>query len=359
MTLSVSGDSITFNDLSVQNTAATGFGFKNRIINGGMQIDQRNAGASVANIAGNQYQLDRFQILTSVSSKFTTQQNAGGVTPPTGFSKYFGITSSSAYAIGAGDYFILGQLIEGFNTADLAFGTANAKSVTLSFQVYSSLTGTFGGALQNSSSNRCYPFSYSIPTANTWTTIYITVAGDTTGTWVGATNGTGLQVWFGLGVGSTYSATAGAWGTSGFSATGAVSVVGTSGATFYITGVQLEKGSVATSFDYRDYGRELIMCQRYFYVIPSAVQYSGATCFSTNRVLGSFSCATTFRATPTVIGAANSIYYFTSGAANLSSAVSLQASLQGTVSVDITATATTGNSGVISTNSPLTLTAEL
>ena len=239
-------------------------GFKNRIINGAMMIDQRNAGASVANTAGNQYTLDRFQVLTSVSSKFTVQQNAGGVTPPTGFSKYLGITSSSAYAIGAGDYFLIGQLIEGFNTADLAFGTANAKSITLSFQVYSSLTGTFGGALQNSSSNRCYPFSYSIPTANTWTTISITVAGDTTGTWVGATNGVGLSVWFGLGVGSTLSATAGAWGTSGFSATGATSVVGTSGATFYITGVQLEKGSTATSFDYRPYGTELALCQRYY-----------------------------------------------------------------------------------------------
>jgi len=239
------------------------FGFKNRIINGAMVLDQRNAGASVT--PNNVYTLDRWNAVNSQTSKFTIQQNAGSVTPPVGFSNYLGITSSSAYSITSADYFGIYQPIEGFNTADLQWGTANAKTVTLSFQVYSSLTGTFGGSLRNSAVNRSYPFSYTISSANTWTTISVTIAGDTTGTWIGATNGVGLYATFSIGMGSTYSGTAGAWaGSNLLSATGATSVVGTNGATFYITGVQLEVGSTATSFDYRSIGTELALCQRYF-----------------------------------------------------------------------------------------------
>jgi hypothetical protein len=236
---------------------------KNRLINSAMVIDQRNAGASV-NPTDGQFTLDRWTIYRTQASKLTVQQNAGSVTPPTGFSKYLGITSSSAYSVVSSDYFLLAQPIEGFNTADLGWGTANAKTVTLSFQIYSSLTGTFGGSLQNNGATRSYPFTYTISSANTWTNISVTVAGDTSGTWVGATNGVGMYVYFGLGVGSTYSGTAGAWaGANYLSATGATSVVGTNGATFYITGVQLEVGSTATSFDYRPYTTELQLCQRY------------------------------------------------------------------------------------------------
>jgi hypothetical protein len=230
-----------------------------------MQIDQRNAGASVTVTTVN-YPVDRWFGEGSQSSKFTVQQNAGSVTPPVGFSNYLGATSSATTSLGATDYFILQQRIEGFNFADLAWGTANAKTVTLSFQVYSSLTGTFGGAFLNGANSRAYPFTYSIPVANTWTTISITIAGDTTGTWVGATNGTGLKVIFSLGTGSTYSGTAGAWASALYiSATGATSVVGTNGATFYITGVQLEVGSTATPFERRLYNQELANCQRYYF----------------------------------------------------------------------------------------------
>jgi hypothetical protein len=229
-----------------------------------MTIDQRNAGASVT-VTGLNFSVDRWFGEGSQSSKFTMQQNAGSVTPPAGFTNYLGATSSAATSLGPTDYFIIQQRIEGFNFADLGWGTANAKTVTLSFQVYSSLTGTFGGVFLNNANNRSYPFSYSIPAANTWTTISITIAGDTTGTWVGATNGTGLKVIFSLGTGSTYSGTAGAWaGSLLISATGATSVVGTSGATFYITGVQFEVGTQATSFEYRQYGTELALCQRYY-----------------------------------------------------------------------------------------------
>jgi hypothetical protein len=262
MSVSYGGDSITFADGSVN---SSGFiGHRNRIINGAMVIDQRNAGASVTQGISQAYTIDRWACYGTVASKFTVQQNAGSVTPPAGYSNYLGVTSSSAYSIGATDIFRVVQYIEGFNTADLGFGAAGATTVTLSFWVRSSLTGTFGGILGNSSVDYNYPFSYTISSANTWEQKSITITGATSGTWL-KTNGIGFYVVFGLGVGSTYSAAAGSWTTSVInSATGATSVVGTNGATFYITGVQLERGSTASSFEYRSYGAELALCQRYY-----------------------------------------------------------------------------------------------
>jgi hypothetical protein len=246
------------------------FGFKNRIINGAMVIDQRNAGASVTPTSGAfTYTVDRWSGYASQASKYTVQQNAGSVTRPAGFTNYLGVTSSSAYSVVSGDIFMLTQPIEGFNVADLNWGTSNAQTVTLSFWVRSSLTGTFGGVLQNGSANRSYPFTYTISSANTWEQKSVTIAGDTSGTWL-TNNGAGIYLCFGLGVGSAYSGSAGAWsGSALYSATGAVSVVGTNGATFYITGVQLEKGSTATSFDVRPYGTELALCQRYYYRVST------------------------------------------------------------------------------------------
>jgi hypothetical protein len=262
--VSVTGTLSASDGISVANT----FGFKNRIINGGMVIDQRNAGASStpAGSGAGTYTLDRWCYQASATGKFTVQQNAGSVTPPAGFSKYLGLTVASAVTIGSGDYFGIYQAIEGQNVSDLGWGAAGAATVTLSFWVRSSLTGTFGGSVENGNSDRSYPLTYTISSANTWEQKTVTVAGDTTGTWL-TTNGVGIYIRFGLGVGSTYSGTAGAWAAGDKeSATGAVSVVGTAGATFYITGVQLEKGSTATSFDFRAYSTELAMCQRYCYV---------------------------------------------------------------------------------------------
>ena len=238
-------------------------GARNRIINGDMRIDQRNAGAATANtISG--YTLDRWYVLQTTTGKLIAQQNAGSVTPPSGFTNYLGITSQSAYSIISSDVFEIFQAIEGYNFADLGFGSASAKAVTISFWVRSSLTGTFGGALKNSGGSRSYPFSYTISSANTWEQKTITISGDTSGTWL-TTNGIGAYVLFGLGVGSTESGTAGSWSGSNYSsATGATSVVGTNGATFYITGVQLEAGTVATPFERRSFGHELQLCERYY-----------------------------------------------------------------------------------------------
>lgn len=244
-------------------------GFRNRIINGEMRIDQRNAGASVTQTTGLVYPVDRFATNGSVTSKFTAQRST---VAPAGFINSLLITSSAATSLAATDYYLLRQAIEGFNTADFAFGSAGAQSVTMSFWVRSSLTGTFGGSLLNASANRCYAFSYSISAANTWEYKTVTIAGDTTGTWA-TDNTVGLYVDWSLGAGASVVGTAGSWGSTVLRApTGQTSVVGTSGATFYITGVQLEAGSVASPFERRDYGRELMMCQRYCWVINSTGQ---------------------------------------------------------------------------------------
>jgi hypothetical protein len=255
--------------------------FKNRIINGGMVFDQRNSGASVTPI-NSQYLVDRFWYNTTQTSKVTAQQST---VAPTGFVNSLLITSTSAYSVGAGDVFGVSQIIEGNNIADLAWGTANAKTVTLSFWVRSSLTGTFGGSFYNSAANRAYPFSYTISTANTWEQKSITVAGDTTGTWL-TTNGVGITVYFCLGTGSFYGGTADAWTSSiKLGITGQTSLVGTSGATWQVTGVQLEVGTVATSFDYRPYGTELALCQRYY-----EKSYDVGTAPATSTNLGNTFC---------------------------------------------------------------------
>ena len=300
MTSSLVATGIQFPDSSIQTSAVLNPAFKNRIINGAMMIDQRNAGASVTANDG-VFPVDRFKFNVAVNGKGTGQQST---TAPAGFINSLLFTSNSAYTVGASENFNIDHYVEGLNVADLGWGTANAATVTLSFWVRSSLTGTFGGSVNNSASNRSYPFSYTISAANTWEQKSITIAGDTSGTWL-TTNGSGIKLHFSLGTGTTFSGTAGAWaGTNYVSATGATSVVGTSGATFYITGVQLEKGSTATSFDYRPYGTELALCQRYFEMI-----YKTWGTFSTTsifRINGRF--ATKKRAQPSATIYATTVY---------------------------------------------------
>jgi hypothetical protein len=255
------------------------YGFKNRIINPGMVIDQRNAGASIT-VPDLGYTVDRWKYEASQSNKFNIQQNRGSVTPPAGFSNYLGFATASAVSVGATDYFLCEQFIEGFNTADLAWGTASASPITISFLVRSSLTGTFAGNVQNSANNRFYVFSYTINAANTWEYKIVTIAGDTTGTWA-TNNTTGILLRFSLGTGSTYLGSAGSWGSStAIGVTGQTNVVGTLNATWQVTGVQLEKGSTATSFDYRPYGTELAMAQRY------CINYRAADAVGTTYTFG-------------------------------------------------------------------------
>ena len=329
-----------------------GTGWVNRIINGDMRIDQRNAGTSVTPANG-QYLVDRFTALLTQTGKFSAQQNAGGVAAPAGFSNYLGVTSLSSFAVSGSDILGIGQYIEGFNTADLGFGTANAQAATLSFRVYSSLTGTFGGVLQNSAATRSYPFTYTVSAANTWTSVSITIAGDTTGTWVGATNGVGLRVIWGLGCGPSVSGTAGSWAGSAFyTAIGATSVVGTSGATFYITGVQLEAGTVATPFERRDYGRELMMCQRYCLVYNNSTDGNFRLFgfnFATNTGLAQCYFPVTTRVPPTgvTVSTASAFTFYQNGGQTAITSIGFDNSSTKTANVTIGGTGFTVGGGCI------------
>jgi hypothetical protein len=234
--------------------------FRNRLINGGMMIDQRNAGASVTPNS-TAYTLDRWQLSTGVSSKLSVQQSS---TAPAGFKNSVLLTSTSAYTPGSSDYISFCQKVEGFNFADMAWGTANAQPATLSFWVRSSLTGTFSGALQSDGAGRSYPFTFAISAANTFEYKTVTIPGDTSGTW-GTGNGIGVEVHFNMGSGSNLLGTANAWVSAWRTGvTGSVALVGTSGATMYLTGVQLEEGTAASPFENRLYGTELQLCMRYF-----------------------------------------------------------------------------------------------
>ena len=271
--------------------------FKNRIINGAMVIDQRNAGAAVT--ADGSYPVDRWKIVLGGGGALSAQQST---TVPSGFinSVAFTVTTPDT-SLGTSDEYSFRQAIEGLNVSDLGWGTASAQTITLSFKVRSSLTGTFGGVIRNSAANRVYVFSYTITTANTFENKSITIAGDTSGTWL-TTNGTGLQLIFSLGAGSLRVATAGSWGTDGAiqGVTGQTQWIGTNGATFYITGVQLEVGTVATSFDYRSYGTELGLCQRYYVKYQNtSAGFMGIAGQVSGTSAGTFLFPISMRSTPT------------------------------------------------------------
>jgi hypothetical protein len=246
--------------------------FKNRIINGGMVIDQRNAGASVNSAADGSFAVDRFASFSSGGGIYTTQRSTD-VPTGQGFVNSIVSTVTTTDSPTGTDYYLIQQGIEGLNTADLMWGTANAKSITFSFWVKSSITGTYTVAVRNSGFNRSYRATYTVNSANTWEYKTITVPGDTTGTWL-TTNGVGIRIGFTLGAGSDYIDTGNVWSAiEDFAATGQVQWVATSGATFFLTGVQLEVGTVATSFDYRSIGTELALCQRYCCVFSGANAY--------------------------------------------------------------------------------------
>ena len=238
------------------------FGFRNRIINGQMVIDQRNAGASVSIDGAAPYTLDRYLCQDNTDGSFSVQQSS---TAPTGFNSSLLVTiTGTDSSLTTTQFGRIVQRIEGYNIADLGWGTASAQTVTLSFWVRSSVTGTFSGVLNNSAGDRLYAFTYTINAANTFEYKNITIAGDTTGTWL-TTNGTGIELNLSIGAGPSRTVAAGSWGTAlAYAATGQTNLFATASATFYITGVQLEKGSTATSFDYRPYGTEFALCQRYY-----------------------------------------------------------------------------------------------
>jgi hypothetical protein len=280
---------------------------RNRIINGAMVIDQRNNGASVTPTAST-YIVDRWEFQCTQSSKVALQR-ASGISSQGFTNSLSAFVSATVPSPGGTDYFAIRQAVEGLNCADFFWGTASAQTVTMSFWVQSSVTGTFGGSFTNSAVNRSYPFTYSISAANTWEKKTITIAGDTSGTWL-QTNGVGINIFFTLCAGSTYSGTAGAWGGTFYaSATGATNLLATSSASFYITGVQLEVGTVATPFEREIYSETLAKCQRY---LPAFIPSSTGTgqgpvgqAYAATNALVSIPFQTVARVFPTGISVTN------------------------------------------------------
>jgi hypothetical protein len=291
---------------------------RNRIINGAMVISQRATSASVT--GGGYFVLDRFRWSQDGSYGFTIAPTISqdSSTPSSFVGNSMKFTNGTGASPSTSQSAYLEQYIEGFNTADLAFGTASAATVTLSFWVKASITGTYCVAFRNSANNRSMVKEYTISSANTWEQKTITIAGDTSGTWIGATNGAGLIIAFTLGAGSTYDTTAGTWAAGYYLATSSqTDLTATTGATWFVTGVQLEAGSAASPFEQRLYGTELSLCQRYYfqkatgdtiYSIPTA--YNGTT---GNQWLSYF-LPQVMRAIPTVtssswVGGAPSVTY--------------------------------------------------
>jgi hypothetical protein len=267
----------------------------NRLINGDMRIDQRNNGAS-GTATG--YTVDRWAYGASQASKGTWRRNTNSPAAPGGFPYGWLFTSSSAFVSAAADYFQLYQPIEGDMISDFQWGTASAQPVTLSFWAYSSLTGVFSGCLSNDVSTRSYPFSYSIPVANTWTRITVTIPGDTSGAWVLSGNALGAQLHFDLGSGSNYRAAANAWTSAGVvGVTGSVSVVGTNSAIWLITGVKLEIGSLATAYNRQSLAKSLADCQRYFQSFPRL--FVGGYTTAAQNTFGCYSLPVAMRVAPT------------------------------------------------------------
>lgn len=333
-------------------------GSRNRIINGDMRIDQRNAGAAVTvNASALFYTVDRWAAGGVTSGGIFTVQRLDGQLP---FSpSMLRVNVTSAATPSSIQTYNLQQRIEGLNVSDLAFGTSAARSVTLSFKVKSTLTGTFSGALQNGAQNRSYPFTFSIPAANTATSISVTIPGDTSGTWA-ADNSTGMIVLFDLGGGSSTRGTAGAWSGSGlFGVTGAVSLISTVSSTLDISEVQLEPGTVATPFERRSYGQGLALCQRYFQKVGTYARQTGGAGSATSVFIG-IPTPVTMRATPSFSGSVTQVKRYDGGAVSLAGITySVSALHDAQVDFSITNISVTDNLTYWASFNPSTLSAEL
>ena len=276
---------------------SNGLFFRNRIINGDMRIDQRNAGASITLSTTTQYPVDRFASFKGTSGATVTAQQSS--TAPTGFVNSIVYTVSTGSSPAAGDINGFWQQIEGTNVSDLAWGSASALPITVSFWVRASVTGTYSFSLNNSAVDRFYVATYTVNSANTWEYKTIAIAGDTSGTWL-RTTGVGIQIVWDLGYGSNFNGTAGSWGSSTIRRTsGSVQLVANTGATLYITGVQLETGSVATPFERRPFGTELMLCQRYYQTVRACAQDNGAAA-STKAYTIPVNFNVAMRAAPTI-----------------------------------------------------------
>ena len=236
-------------------------GRKNMVINGDMRISQR-VGTTATTITSGGFVIDRYRCEDNTAGSTTHQQVTDA---PPGFHNSLKVTVTGTDAtVNAGDFHYFRHIIEGNNINHLNWGSSNAKTVTLSFWVKSSVTGNHGGSLWNNAFNRSFPFNYRINVADVWEHKSITVPGCPDGTWESGT-ARGINIGFVQNVGSTYQGPPGQWNSAGdVGPTNHVNLTATNGATWYITGIQLEVGRNATDFEHRSYGEELALCKRYY-----------------------------------------------------------------------------------------------
>ncbi len=248
---------------------------RNIVDNGEFVVSQRKEFSSAVTQTGEAFTIDRWKTRMTANSKFSVQQVADA---PAGFYNSAKITSLAATTVGASDYYQFQQGIEGYNINPANFGTPTAKPMVLSFYVKSSLTGTFSVCFSNYTGNKFLTQNYTISSENTWERKTISVPAITSGTWERAA-GAGLFIYFTLGAGSGTLRSTGSWIDSNFgrAGTGSTNVVATNGATWQVTGVQLEINSsgVATDFEHRSYGEELQRCRRCYQVILDRATDSG------------------------------------------------------------------------------------
>jgi hypothetical protein len=295
------GNTATINSYTPTESNMAG---RNKIINGSMVFDQRNAGASVTlNTWGGQFPVDRFRGNVRPSIGTISAQQSTVVPSGQGFYNSLKLTQASVTTEAANDVYSVVHNIEGYNIQEFQFGTAEAKELVLSFWVKSSITGTYSVSFSNELVDRSLIKEYTISAADTWQKISIPFSADSTGTW-SASNSTGLRIFWDLGGGTDYRTTPNSWTSGDYrSSVNQVRWIDTSGATFYITGVQLEAGSVATPFERRQYGQELALCSRYFWKISgaSANNYVGAGfCDSSTAVVTIVAYPVRMRAIPTL-----------------------------------------------------------
>ena len=336
MSVAINGtDGITYNDGSLQPSAPVG---RNLIINGDMAIDQRNVGAS-ATSNGSVYTVDRFEFqMSSVTNVQTYQQVTDA---PAGFNKSLKITNNSTtQATAAGVLCTPRQKIEGLNTAYLNWGTSDAQTVTVSFWVKASVTGTYPVALTNNNFSRSFVTNYTVSVANTWEYKTVTIAGDTSGTWTVDTT-TGINVLFSLDTGSTYQTTAGSWQAGNYRGTSSdVHFLANASATWQITGVQLEANTTATPFENLQYTTQLQLCQRYLPAFSGISNWFGfGIIINTSRLFSTATYKVPTRVAPTglVISSAS---HFQCGdmiaTSNLASAISISSSGTDSALLDVT-----------------------
>lgn len=255
-------------------SADVGPAYKNRIVNGDMRIDQRNGGASVTVDADvTVYGPDMWRGTgQAADGKFTMQRSASS--PPSGFTHFLRCTVATADAsVGASQRYILWQPIEGLSMSDLGFGAAGARTITLSFWVRCSITGDFSGALRSNGGLRSFPFTITVDVANTWEFKTVVIPGDTTGTWV-TDNSQWGHLSISLGAGTDFDSPAGAWaGGNYLGPAGGTALISSLGATFDLTGVQLEPGAGATDFERAGFGEMFRRCQRYLQRFDGANNY--------------------------------------------------------------------------------------